>query len=63
MSELERLLTTKEVAEILRISPRTVERLLKRGELKGIRFGRWWRIPPSEVKSFIQKKLEAKDGE
>ncbi|GAJ13290.1 unnamed protein product [marine sediment metagenome] len=46
MSEL---LTIKDVAEILKVSQGTIRRMLDRGELKGIRIGRLWRIAQSEI--------------
>jgi excisionase family DNA binding protein len=36
----ERLLTPKEIGELLSVSARTVCRLIERGELRGIRVGR-----------------------
>jgi len=42
-------LTVEEVAKLLRISVRTVQRLLKGGELPGVRIGRQWRIPRAEL--------------
>lgn len=37
--------TPREVARILKVSERTVRRWVRRGELKGLRFGRQLRIP------------------
>jgi excisionase family DNA binding protein len=52
-------LTNDEVAKILRVHPRTVDRWLKRGMLKGYKLGNGktslWRISKSEVKKFLDK--------
>ena len=50
MSEV-KVLTTKEVAERLRVNVITVQRWLARGDLKGTKLpGRGgWRVPASEV--------------
>ncbi len=53
------LLTLKEVAEILRVDPRTVERSLKSGALKGYKLGAGktapWRIEKEEIRKFLEK--------
>lgn len=48
------LLTRQEVAKLLRVSPRTVERWLKNKQLYGHKIGSaLWRIDMTEVKRFI----------
>lgn len=53
------LLTLKEVADILRVDPRTVERWLKNGALKGYKLGGGrtapWRIEKEEMRKFLEK--------
>jgi excisionase family DNA binding protein len=46
-----RLLTTLEVATILRVSKQTVYRLVHAGELEAIRIGSSFRIPAHAVSS------------
>ncbi len=50
-------LTREEVAKYFRVHPRTIERWLKSGELKGYKLGKGktslWRIPKGEVKRFL----------
>jgi len=41
-------LTPEELAEALRVSPETVRRWLRTGEVKGHRAGRLWRVPWEE---------------
>ena len=52
-------LTNDEVAKNLRVHPRTVDRWLKRGMLKGYKLGKsktaLWRISKSEFKKFLEK--------
>lgn len=51
---MENLLTTAEVSEKLRVSTRTVLRLIASGELKGIKAGRQWRVSPESLRAFIE---------
>src|SRR6266480_6228519 len=51
---MERLLTTEEVAELLRIDPVTVRRLVTRGELIGYRIAGEYRFTPAGVESFVE---------
>jgi len=52
-------LTKEEVAKYLRVHPRTIERWLKSGELKGYKLGRGktslWRISKSELEKYLKK--------
>lgn len=49
------LLTCQQVAEILRIHPRTVQRLERTGALRGVRLGRRsLRFRSEDVHSFIE---------
>lgn len=47
------LLTAQEVAALLRVDEATVRRWLRDGELVGLRVGRAWRIPESELQVFL----------
>ena len=50
---MEELITINDVKEILKVDRLTVYRMLKDGRLKGVKVGRQWRIPSSEVKELI----------
>jgi excisionase family DNA binding protein len=50
---MERLLTTEEVAELLRIDPVTVRRLITRGELIAYRIAGEFRFRSADVEKFI----------
>jgi len=52
-------LTRSEVARFLRVHPRTIERWLLNGNLKGYKLGNGktalWRIPKSEINKFLNE--------
>ena len=52
--EEDRLLTIKEVAEYLRVDPKTVRRLIEDGELAAHKIGRQWRISESDLKKYLR---------
>jgi excisionase family DNA binding protein len=43
----------EEVADMLNVNRNTVRRMLIRGELKGIKVGRLWRIKEEDLKEFL----------
>lgn len=51
--------TRNEVAKLLRVHPRTIERWLRDGSLKGNKLGSGktslWRIHKAELKRFLEK--------
>jgi excisionase family DNA binding protein len=58
----EKVYTTEEAAEHLRVKPITIRRYLKSGKLKGIKLGKEWRIPDSDMQGLIDRlKAERKD--
>ncbi len=52
---MERLLTPKEAAKIMAVSPRTIKEWLRRGEIIGIKIRHLWRIRASDLEKFIQQ--------
>ena len=65
MEELIRteFLTSKEVAEILRVTPATVMNMIKRGQLRGKKVGSGgisspWRIPKEDIIKYIELEEE-----
>ncbi len=54
MTEQERLIVT-EVAERLRVSPGTVRRMVRNGELAGVKIGRQILIKASEVDRVLEE--------
>jgi excisionase family DNA binding protein len=68
--ELNELLLPAEVARILRVTPRTVERYCKQGKLRAVKVGRRWRIPRSALEDLLSqggssagRKLEQATGD
>ena len=51
---MERLMTTEEVAELLRIEPVTVRRLIARGELSAYRIAGEYRIAPEDLEKYLK---------
>ena len=52
---MERLLTPKEAAKIMAVSPRTIKEWLRRGEMGGLKIRHMWRIRASDLERFIQQ--------
>jgi len=50
---MDNLLTTNEVANRLGVDPKTIQRYLRAGKLKGSRLGGVWRIPESSVRALL----------
>ena len=48
------LWTCDEAATYLRLHPRTICRLLQRGELPGIKIGRQWRIRRADLEAHLR---------
>ena len=55
MEKLTRLLTIAEAAEILRVHPTTIYRLIKRGVLPGFKIGGNWRIDRGSFDLFLSE--------
>ncbi len=45
--------TPDELARALKVSGETVRARLRRGEIKGLRFGRVWRVPRDEAERLL----------
>jgi excisionase family DNA binding protein len=50
------LLNILQIAAELGLAPKTIRALIKRGELRGVRFGRQWRVDSDELAVFIRKR-------
>jgi excisionase family DNA binding protein len=46
-------LTTEEVLALLKVTPRTVYRLIRAGELPAVRVGRQWRFRQSDLDNWL----------
>ena len=56
--ELPRLLTLSEVAEVLRVSPKTVRRMAALQRIPCVRFGRALRFVPGDVLAWLSARRE-----
>jgi len=52
-------MTVQEVAEYLNVDPKTVYRLVNRGELPGFKVGGSWRFQKDDLDEWIAKQKEA----
>ena len=59
MDKIDKLLTIREVAEILRVSERSVNRYIEAGKLKASKIGQW-RIKESDLEKFLNKYANVK---
>lgn len=48
--------TVEEIAEILKLDAETIRRYLVKGNLKGSKIGRSWRITEEDLKEFIESR-------
>ncbi|MCF7795242.1 MAG: helix-turn-helix domain-containing protein [Candidatus Pacebacteria bacterium] len=54
MNDVEKILTIEEVAQMLRVSSRTIIRYIESGKLKASKIG-VWRIKESDVHLFLEE--------
>ncbi len=52
----EPLLDSDEAAQLLRIHPKTLQRMARHGEVSGIQVGKLWRFRASELELWLRKK-------
>ncbi len=53
------LLTSREAAQILKIHPKVLERMAKRGEVPALKVGKFWRYHAATLDAWIQTRLES----
>jgi excisionase family DNA binding protein len=53
--ELPELSTVKQVADFLQVHEMTIRRVIKSGELKGLRVGKNWRIEKQSLNDWLEK--------
>jgi excisionase family DNA binding protein len=54
LGEQPQALKVAEVARRLQVDPRTVYGMIRRGELRGVKAGRVWRVPVESLTAFLQ---------
>ena len=52
----EEILTIREVADLLKLHPKTVNKLANSGKLPGYRIGRQWRFRKSDLLRVLEKR-------
>jgi len=55
MKPLEEFLTVEELADLLKVHPRTIQRIIQRKEMPAVRVGRQWRFRREWVAEWIEK--------
>lgn len=56
INKLPDIMTIKQLAEALQITELTIRRVLYKGELKGFKVGREWRLDKNAVKDWLEIK-------
>ena len=56
---VEVLLTTKEASQILKIHPKVLERMAKRGEVPALKVGKFWRYRATTLDAWINSRLQS----
>lgn len=57
---IEALLTTKEASQVLKIHPKVLERMAKRGEVPALKVGKFWRYRATALDAWINSRLQSK---
>jgi excisionase family DNA binding protein len=52
-----KLLTPVEVADMLRVSRRTVQNMIERGDLPAAKVGRFWRVAEGDIIAYLRKHM------
>jgi excisionase family DNA binding protein len=56
---IETLLTTKEASQVLKIHPKVLERMAKRGEVPALKVGKFWRYRATTLDAWINSRLQS----
>ena len=56
---MEALLTSREAARVLKIHPKVVERMAKRGEVPALKVGKFWRYRVTALDEWINSRLQS----
>ena len=60
---LAEIYTIEQLQKILKLSERTILRLLKNGKLTGFKAGREWRFQESDINAYIQAQRQEAEKE
>lgn len=53
-TELPLVLTSEQAAQVLQLTRRTITNMLDRGDLRGVKIGKEWRISRAELERFVE---------
>lgn len=53
----ERLLDSEEAASLLKIHPKTLQKMARNGEIVGVQIGKLWRFRASVLNAWLQQKM------
>ncbi len=56
---IEALLTSKEASQVLKIHPKVLERMAKRGEVPALKVGKFWRYRATTLDAWINSRLQS----
>ena len=56
---IETLLTSKEASLVLKIHPKVLERMAKRGEVPALKVGKFWRYRATTLDAWINSRLQS----
>jgi len=57
---MEALLTSREAARVLKIHPKVLERMAKRGEVPALKVGKFWRYQATALDEWIKSRLQSR---
>lgn len=57
------ILTPEEVAKVLKVTPETIRRWLRKGELTGADTPAGWRLTPADLEAWLEKHRPPKKAE
>jgi excisionase family DNA binding protein len=60
-STFERLLDSEEAARLLRIHPKTLQRMARNGDIRGVQIGKLWRFRASHLNDWMEGRFS--DGQ
>ena len=52
---VENLMTVKEVATMLRVSPQTLYKMLEQRNIPAVKIGNQWRFDPDQIRDWIRE--------
>jgi excisionase family DNA binding protein len=55
---IEALLTSNEASQVLKIHPKVLERMAKRGEVPALKVGKFWRYRATALDAWINSRLQ-----